>query len=61
MTRYNDPVGEGWYGDFDEQMHDQLVTGYREGVDRVMIYIQSINSYRKLEDEIEWAIKEGII
>lgn len=54
MTRYlDDPLagGEG----------TEEIEGYRAGVDRVMIYIQSINAYRKLEDEIEWAIKKGII
>lgn len=66
MTRYNDPVEEGWYGDFDEQMHDQLVTGYREGVDRVLTYIKSLNPqadtpYYGLLSELRWAIKEGII
>lgn len=54
MTRYNDEPAAGGEG-------TEEIDGYRAGVDRVMIYIQSTNSYPKLEDEIEWAIKEGII
>lgn len=35
--------------------------GYKEGVDWVIRYIQSTNAYPKLVEELEWAIKEGII
>jgi len=56
MTRYNDPVEEGWYGDFDEQMHDQLVTGYREGVDRVMTFLDAETGY-----QVRCLIEEGEI
>lgn len=61
MTRYNDPVEEGWYGDFDEQMHDQLVTGYREGVDRVLWFLNDWDDEGQLIRDIRDAIKEGII
>lgn len=61
MTRYNDAVDEGWYGDFDEQLHDARVLSYREGVDEVLTYIQSIHRYDTLLSELRWAIKEGII
>lgn len=35
--------------------------GYREGVDRVLTYIESINRYPALVAELKWAINEGII
>ena len=50
MTRYNDTPTE---------THE--VDGYREGVDRVREYIESINAYPNLVAELEWAIYEGII
>lgn len=60
MTRYNDYVFDN-YGDFDEQIHDASVSGYREGVERVLTYIKSTNRYDTLFGELCWAIKEGII
>lgn len=60
MTRYNDYVSDE-YGDFDEQIHDASVSGYREGVDRVLTYIESIHRHDTLLSELRWAIKEGII
>lgn len=51
MTRYNqDTWANGVQGD-----------GYREGVDRVLKYIESIHAYPKLVAELKWAIEEGII
>ena len=35
--------------------------GYRQGVDRVLDYIESTYSYPKLYAELKWAIEEGII
>ena len=35
--------------------------GYREGVDRVLEYIEAIHAYPKLVAELKWAINEGII
>lgn len=55
MTRYNEAPQTGWdYFDFARE-------GYREGVDRVREYIESINAYPKLVAELKWAIDEGII
>lgn len=51
MTRYNDDT----WGNM------TVEGGYREGVDRVIEYIESINAYPKLVGELEWAIREGII
>ena len=62
MTRYNDELYlEDWDGDHDDQMHDQFIEGYQEGVDRVLDYIESTYSYPKLYAELKWAIEEGII
>lgn len=60
MTRYND---EQWdmEGDFDDMLRDMAVMCYREGVDRVLTYIESIHRYDTLLAELRWAIKEGII
>lgn len=60
MTRYND---EEWdlEGDFDDMLRDQDVLSYRKGVDRVIEYVESIQSYPKLVSELKWAIGEGII
>ena len=60
MTRYND---EQWdmEGDFDDMLRDMGVISYREGVDRVLKYIESIHAYPKLVAELKWAIEEGII
>ena len=60
MTRYND---EQWdmEGDFDDMLRDQGVLSYREGVDEVLTYIQSIHRYDTLLAELRWAIKEGIL
>lgn len=60
MTRYND---EHWdmEGDFDDMLRDMAVISYREGVDEVLTYIQSIHRYDTLLAELRWAIKEGII
>lgn len=60
MTRYND---EQWdmEGDFDDMLRDMAVLSYREGVDRVLTYIESIHAYDTLVGELGWAIKQGII
>lgn len=60
MTRYND---EQWdmEGDFDDMLRDMAVISYREGVDQVLAYIESIHRYDTLLSELRWAIKEGII
>lgn len=57
---YNHEAGDV-AGDFDDQMDYAWQGGYREGVDRVMIYIESIHRYDTLLSELRWAIKEGII
>lgn len=59
MVRCRDDLTFG--DDFDDQMHDQALNGYRDGVDRVVEYIKAIHAYPKLEAELTWAIKEGII
>lgn len=51
MTRYNEDT---WANAHTED-------GYREGVDRVLEYIESIHAYPKLMSELKWAIEEGII
>jgi len=54
MTRYNyEPLagGEG----------TEEIEGYREGVDRVLEYVESIHAYPKLMAELKWAIERGII
>ena len=51
MTRYN---SDSWAREDEEN-------GYREGVDRVLEYVDSINAYPKLIAELKWAIDEGII
>lgn len=64
MTRYNDEphcTDFDFDGDFDDQMHDQKIVGYQDGVARVLRYIESINAYPKLVGELKWAIEEGII
>lgn len=62
MTRYNDEIyTPDFDGDFDDQMQAQGVYAYREGVDRVLEYVDSINAYPKLMAELKWAIDEGII
>ena len=37
------------------------IGGYREGVDRVLEYVEAIHAYPKLVAELKWAIDEGII
>lgn len=59
MTRYTDELTLG--DDFDDQIHDLGILRYREGVDRVLTYIESINAFPKLVSELRWSIKEGII
>lgn len=54
MTRYNDEPAAGGEG-------TEEIQGYREGVDRVLTYIESIHRYDTLLAELRWAIKEGII
>lgn len=62
MTRYNEELRvEDFDGDFDDQMHDQAIVHYREGVDRVVEYVKSTWAYPKLDAELRWAIAEGII
>lgn len=51
MTRYN---SDTWAREDEEN-------GYREGVDRVLEYVESTHAYPKLLDELKWAINEGII
>lgn len=55
MTRYNDDTDNGW----DAPLFREY--GYREGVDRVIEYIEGIDQYRILVNELRWAISEGII
>ena len=52
MTRYNNDT---WANGTVEEGY------YREGVDRVLEYIESTYSYPKLYAELKWAIDEGII
>lgn len=54
MTRYNDVPAAGGEG-------VEEIDGYRDGVDRVLEYIESIHAYPLLTEELEWAIREGII
>lgn len=62
MTRYNDDIyTPDFDGDFDDQMQAQSVYAYRDGVDRVLEYVESIHAYPKLMAELKWAIDEGII
>lgn len=49
MTRYNG-------SDYRE-----IQIAYREGVDRVLQYVESIHAYPELMAELRWAIEEGII
>jgi len=49
--RYN---SDTWVGEVKED-------AYRQGVDRVLEYVDSINAYPKLMAELKWAIDEGII
>ena len=60
MTRYND---DQWSleGSFDDVLQNQAVLTYREGVDRVLTYIESIHAYPKLVSELKRAIDEGVI
>lgn len=60
MTRYNDDNGDK-EGDFDDQITYERETSYREGVRRVLTYIESIHAYPKLVSELRWAIDGGII
>lgn len=57
MTRYNEPHGGG-EGDL---LQDMGIMSYREGVDRVLEYVESIHAYPRLVAELKWAIDEGII
>lgn len=54
MTRYN-VIDEG------TRVGGRQLYYYREGVDRVLKYIESIHAYPKLVAELKWAIEEGII
>lgn len=60
MTRYNDESYTN-DGDFDDQLRYCRVVSYREGVDRVLEYVESIHAYPKLVAELKWVIKKGII
>lgn len=60
MTRYNDELWD-LEGDIHEALHDQVILGYREGVDRVVEYVKSTWAYPKLDGELQWAISQGII
>lgn len=55
MTRYNDGNNCLNFEDLCE------LDGYREGVDRVIEYVASIQVYPKLTGELKWAIEQGII
>lgn len=60
MTRFNDPLPE--YDKKLETMFDTVrIAAYKEGVSRMIEYIESIHAYPKLLDELNWAIEEGII
>lgn len=59
MTKYYEEAYTN-DGDFDDQRYCRVVS-YREGVDRVLEYIESIHAYPKLMSELKWAIEEGII
>lgn len=54
MTRYNDemPMTPEYAAE---------LGGYRDGVDRVLEYVEAIHAYPKLVAELKWAINEGII
>ena len=54
MTKYNDkdPMNPEYAAE---------LGGYREGVDRVLEYIEAIHAYPVLVEELRWAINEGII
>lgn len=60
MTRYNHDDGDE-LGDHDDQLAFACLSGYREGVERVIEYVASIHAHPRLVDELRWAIKEGII
>lgn len=59
MTRYNDELSGG--DDFDDQVKGATIEGYREGVGRVLEYVEAIHASPKLVAELKWAIDEGII
>lgn len=54
MTRYNDEMPM-------TPEYAAVIGGYREGVDRVLEYVEAIHAYPKLVAELKWAIDEGII
>lgn len=57
MTRYNDPLRLlNWDGDHDDQMHDQFLEGYQEGVDRVLELVDGETAF-----QIREFIREGTI
>jgi hypothetical protein len=58
MTRYNESADERAFVPLYDQFEGD---GYREGVNRVLEYVESINAYPKLIAELRWAIQEGII
>ena len=59
MTRYDDEIST--CDDFEDQMDESRILGYREGVDRVLEYVEAIHAYPVLVEELRWAINEGII
>lgn len=61
MTRYNSEANEPYVGMKEEHIPPEQLDGYREGVDRVLEYIESIHRYHGLMRELRWAIEEGII
>ena len=54
MTRYTDEMPM-------IPEYAATIGGYREGVDRVLEYVEAIHAYPKLVAELKWAINEGII
>lgn len=61
MTRYNSEANESYVGMTEEHIPIEQLEGYREGVDRMLTYIESIHAYDTLVGELRWAIRQGII
>lgn len=60
VIKFNIPEGDE-LGDHDDQVAFARWDGYLAGVSRVLEYIESINRYKALENELYWAIDERII
>ena len=61
MTRYNSEANEAYVGMKEEHIPPEQLDGYREGVDRVLWYIQEIKADSRLLEELGFAIKDGVI